>query len=39
MTRAEVIDTPLAAEAFRLVDAIWLTEPRVHEIKEFCRAA
>jgi len=39
MKRVEVIGTPLAQEAFRLVDALWLTEPRVEEVKELCRAA
>jgi hypothetical protein len=33
LKRAEVVGTPLAAEAFRLVDAIWSTEPRIGEVK------
>jgi hypothetical protein len=39
MRRVEVIGTPLADEAFRLVDALWLTEPRLGEVKELGRAA
>jgi hypothetical protein len=33
LIRAEVIGTPLAVEVFELVDAIWLTEPRIGEVQ------
>ncbi|GAA5165352.1 hypothetical protein [Viridibacterium curvum] len=33
MLRAEVVGTPLASEVFALVDALWLTEPRIAEVK------
>jgi len=31
--REEVIGTPFAQEAFQLVDAIWLGDPRIEEVK------
>lgn len=31
---AEIVGTPLAQEVFALVDAVWLTEPRIAEVKE-----
>lgn len=34
LERAEVIGTPLAQEAFALVDALWLTEPRIEAIRQ-----
>lgn len=33
LERDEVIGTPLAQEAFALIDALWLTEPRIAEIR------
>jgi len=33
MRRVEVVGTPLAQEVFALVDAIWLSEPRINEVK------
>ena len=33
LKREEVIGTPFAQEAFQLVDAIWLQDPRVDEVK------
>lgn len=33
LKREEVIGTPFAQEAFQLVDAIWLDDPRVGELK------
>lgn len=33
LKRVEVIGTPLAQEIFALVDAVWLTEPRIGEVK------
>lgn len=33
LERADVIGTPLANEVFLLVDALWLTEPRIEEIR------
>lgn len=33
LARADVIGTPLANETFSLVDALWLTEPRIKEIR------
>lgn len=33
MAREEVIGTPLAAQVFALVDALWLTEPRMAALK------
>lgn len=33
LERADVIGTPLANETFSLVDALWLTEPRIEEIR------
>jgi hypothetical protein len=39
LRRAEVIGSPLAQEVFSLVDALWLTEPRIAEVKELNNAA
>lgn len=39
LSRAEVIGTPLASEVFSLVDAIWLTEPRIAEVQELNHVA
>ena len=39
LKRAEVVGTPLAQEVFALVDAVWLTEPRIGEVKELDNAA
>ncbi|MFC0133258.1 hypothetical protein [Massilia eurypsychrophila] len=33
LERSDVIGTPLANEAFSLVDSLWLTEPRIEEIR------
>jgi hypothetical protein len=33
MKRDEVIGTPLAADVFALVDAIWLQDPRIDELR------
>lgn len=33
MKREEVIGTPLAADVFALVDAIWLQDPRIDELR------
>jgi hypothetical protein len=33
MRRCEVVGTPLAGEVFRLVDALWLTDPRMSEMQ------
>jgi hypothetical protein len=33
LERADVIETPLANEVFSLVNALWLTEPRIEEIR------
>jgi hypothetical protein len=33
LKREEVIGTPFAQEAFQLVDAIWLGDPRIEEVK------
>jgi hypothetical protein len=33
LVREEVIGLPLASEVFLLVDALWLTEPRISEIR------
>ncbi len=33
LERTEVIGTPLANEVFSLVDSLWLTEPRIEEIR------
>jgi hypothetical protein len=34
MRRDDVIGTPVATEAFALLDALWLTEPRISELSE-----
>lgn len=39
LKRAEVVGTPLAQEVFALVDAVWLTEPRIGKVKELDNAA
>ena len=39
LRRAEVIESPLAQEVFSVVDAIWLTEPRISEVKDLNNAA
>lgn len=36
--RDEVIGTPLAPQVFLLVDALWLTEPRIEAVKALCQA-
>lgn len=33
LERVDVIGTPFAAEVFSLVDALWLTEPRMDELR------
>jgi len=33
LERTDVIGTPLATEVFSLVDSLWLTEPRIEEIR------
>ena len=33
MRRAEVVGTPMAGEVFALVDALWLTDPRMVEVR------
>jgi hypothetical protein len=33
LDRADVIGTALAHEVFTLLDALWLTEPRMNEIR------
>lgn len=33
LERAEVVGTPLAKEVFSLVDSLWLTEPRMAEVR------
>ena len=33
LERADVIGTALANEVFSLVDSLWLTEPRIEEIR------
>lgn len=33
LRRDEVVDTPLASHVFSLVDALWLTEPRIAEVR------
>jgi hypothetical protein len=34
LPRASVIDTPLAEEAFNLVDAIWLEDENIAEVRD-----
>ena len=36
LRRDEVVGTSLAEEVFRLVDALWLTDPRMVEVKALC---
>jgi len=38
LQRSEIVGTPLAQEVFSLVDAIWLTEPRIGQLKELDNA-
>lgn len=33
LERAEVLGSPLAKEVFSLVDSLWLTEPRIEEVR------
>jgi hypothetical protein len=33
LSRTEVVGTPLAAQVFAVVDAVWLGEPRIAEVK------
>jgi hypothetical protein len=33
LERADVIGTPVANEAFSMADSLWLTEPRIEEIR------
>lgn len=37
LRRDEVVGTPLAPRVFQLVDAIWLTNPRIEEVKALCQ--
>jgi hypothetical protein len=39
LRRVEVVGTPLAQEVFALVDSIWVTEPRIVEVKELNNVA
>ena len=39
MRRSEVVGTPLATDVFALVDAVWLEEPRIAEVRAFNNAA
>lgn len=39
LKRAEVVGTPLAQEVFALVDAVWLTDPRIGEVRGLDNAA
>ena len=39
LRRVEVVGTPLAPEVFRLVDAVWLTDPRIAEVEELNNVA
>jgi hypothetical protein len=39
LPRAEVAGTPLASEVFALVDTVWLTDPRIGEVKELNHGA
>ncbi|MGS5088588.1 hypothetical protein ACVC7V_19075 [Hydrogenophaga sp. A37] len=36
LRRDEVVGTPLAPHVFQLVDTLWLTEPRIEDIKALC---
>lgn len=38
LQRDAVIGTPLAPQVFMLLDALWLTEPRIEEVKALCQA-
>ena len=38
LLRDEIVGTPLASQVFQLVDAIWLADPRIEEVKALCRA-
>lgn len=35
--REEIVGTPLASQVFQLVDSIWLTDPRIKEVKALCQ--
>ena len=39
LSRHEVINTLLAEQAFSLVDALWLTEPRIAEVRDLNRVS
>ena len=39
LRRVEVVGTPLAPEVFQLVDAVWLTDPRIAEVEELNNVA
>jgi hypothetical protein len=38
MLRAEIVGTPLASEIFSFVDTIWLTDPRMSEVRDLNHA-
>lgn len=38
LRRDEIVGTPLASQVFQLVDAIWLTDPRIEAVKALCQA-
>lgn len=37
LSREQVVGTPLAADAFAMVDAIWLHDPRIAEVQGWLR--
>jgi hypothetical protein len=39
LKRADVIGTPLASEVFQLVDAIWLQDARIAEVRRLAQDA
>ncbi|MGA0611234.1 hypothetical protein [Caldimonas sp. KR1-144] len=39
LRREEVVGTPLAADIFALVDALWLSEPRIEEVRKLNNVA
>ncbi len=33
LQREEIVETPLSTKVFALIDALWLTEPRIAEVR------
>ena len=39
LQREEIVGTPLSTKVFALIDALWLTEPRIAEVRSLNNVA